>query len=206
YYPHPTEWINCKNSDVLYVTDDNNASPPVLIEVQNVVDDAFLHHVVGYCGKVYEEHGAVPIVLVFVIKKLRDTIMRKVTKDTTHSFLLKLPCFPWAKKCFFISTESIHDHLTETPLSPLVALETYFTSRDHSQGHDPTIKKLYDLVVNENTIVADFLSLCQKSELKIQEGIEALEEPTGTSTNKRAVDCLNDGLETIKPYRLKYMH
>ncbi|KAI8095331.1 hypothetical protein BDF21DRAFT_469940 [Thamnidium elegans] len=101
YYPHPTEWINGKNSDVLYVTDDSNASPPVLIEVQNIADDAFLHRVVGYCKKVYEEYGAVSVVLIFVITKLRNTVMRKATKDTTHSFLLKLPCYPWAKKCFF---------------------------------------------------------------------------------------------------------
>ncbi|KAI9262624.1 hypothetical protein EDC94DRAFT_659483 [Helicostylum pulchrum] len=218
YYPRPTEWINGKKSDDLYATDDSNASPPVLIEVQNVADDAFLHRVVGYCGKVYEEHGVVPVVLIVVVKKIRDIIMRKATKDTTHPFLFKLPCFPWAKKCFFISTESIRDHLTEIPLSPLVALGAYFTSQktsilDHSLGHDPTIQMLYNLsqrifeniAVNENTTLDDLLSLCQKSDLKIKEGIKALEESTGTSANKRAVDCLNDGLEIVKSYSFKYM-
>ncbi|CAO3610434.1 unnamed protein product [Mucor fragilis] len=218
YYPRPTEWIDGKKADVLYAADDSNASPPVLIEVQNVADDAFIHRLVRYCGKVYEEYGVVPVVLVVVVKKIRDTIMRKATKDTINPFLFKLPCFPWAKKCFFISTESIRDHLAETPLSPLVALGAYFTCQktsilDHSQMHDPTIQMLYRLsqrifentVVNENTTVDDILSLCQKSESKIKKGIKALEESTETSGNKRALDYLNDGLEIVKSYRLKYM-
>lgn len=103
------------------------------------------------------------------------------------SFSFKFSCFPWAKQCFFISTKSIHDHLTEIPLSPLVALGAYFTSQktsilDHSQGHDPTIQMLYNLsqkifeniAVNENTTVDDLLSLCQKSELKLKKVLRLL--------------------------------
>ena len=166
----------------------------------------------------YEEYGVAPVVFVVVVTRIRDTIMRKAIKDTINPFLFKLPCFPWGKKCFFISTESIRDHLAETPLSPLVALGAYFTCQkesilDHDQKHDPTIQMLYRLsqrifantVVNENTTVDDILSLCQKSESKIKEGIKALDESTGTSGYKRAVDCLNDGLEIVKSYRLKYM-
>lgn len=41
--------------------------------------------------------------------------------------------------------------------------------------------------------------------IKIKEGVKALEESTETSASKRAVDCLNDGLEIVKSYRLKYM-
>lgn len=131
--------------------------------------------------------------------------------------LLKSLCYPWAKKYFFISTESIRNHLTEIPLSPLVALGAYFTSQktsllDHSHRHDPTIKKLYDLsqrifkkvAVDENTTTDNLLTFCRKSESKIQEGIAILEEPIGTSSKKRLADCLNDAMEIIKYYKIKY--
>ncbi|CAO3622553.1 unnamed protein product [Mucor hiemalis] len=217
YHPRPTEWLNGKKPDVLYTTDDSNASPPILVEVQNIADDVFLHRIVRYCGKVYEEYGTMPIVLVIASNKIRDTILRKATKDTTHPFLHKIPCFPWAKKCFFISPESIRNHLTTVPLSPLVALGIYFSSEapsvaEHSHGQDPTVQMLYNVsqrvleaaAIKENTIKDDILSLCQETESKIKEGIEAINESSEDDTNKRALDCLNEGLQIVKSYRRKY--
>ncbi|KAI8094658.1 hypothetical protein BDF21DRAFT_330358 [Thamnidium elegans] len=66
----------------------------ILIEVQQVADDAFLHRVVRYCEEVYKEYGTVTVVPVSAFSKTRDSIMRKATKDSKHIFLLKLPCFP----------------------------------------------------------------------------------------------------------------
>lgn len=130
-----------------------------------------------------------PVDIVFVVKNIRGTLMNNATKDARHPFFLKLPCFPWAKKRFFISSESITDHLIEVPLPPLVALGSYFASQktsilERKQKQDPTIQMLYSLsqrifeniAVNENSTVDDLLSLCQKSEDKIKEGIKALKE------------------------------
>ncbi|RCH83577.1 hypothetical protein CU098_008475, partial [Rhizopus stolonifer] len=213
YYSCSTEWVDGTQSSVLYATNDGIVFPPILIEVQHVADDAFLHRVVRCCEEINKKYGAVPVVLVFVVNKMCDVIMHKASKDRKHPFLLKLPCFPWARNCLFLSGESIHDHLADSPLSPLVALGTFLATKkpciiDHGQEQDPTIKMLYNIskntVENENTIVDDLLSLCEKSEEIIREGVKILEEGKTPNTNKRAIDCLNDGLDIIKSYRLKY--
>lgn len=144
--------------------------------------------------------------------------MRKTTKGARLPFLCKLPSFPWAKKCFILNNDSIRDHLISTPLPPLVALGAFFTAHkpsllNHDQRHDPTIQQLYSIskyifenvATHEKTTIYDLLYLCDNSQSKFQEGIKVLEDLPDTSMKKRAIDCLNDGLEIIKSYKIKYM-
>lgn len=218
YWPRPTEWPNAKRSDVLYAADNVNIFPPLLIQVQNIADDGFLHRVVQYCEEVNKQYDAIPLVLIFVVNKTRDNIIRKTTKDPRLPFLFKLPSFPWAKKCFILNNDSIRDHLIRTPLPPLVALGAFFIAQkpsllNHDQRHDPTIQQLYSIskhvfenvATHEKTAVDDLLCLCDNSQSKFQEGIKMLENLADTSMKKRAIDCLNDGLEIIKSYKRKYM-
>jgi hypothetical protein len=217
YLPHPTEWPDAKRSGVLYAAENVNIFPPLLVEVQNIADDKFLHRVVQYCEEANKQYDAVPLVLIIVINKTKDDIMRKTTKGARLPFLFKLPSFPWAKKCFILNSDSIRDHLISTPLPPLVALGAFFTAQkpsilNHDQQHDPIIQQLYNIskhvfenVATHKTVVNDLLYLCDNSQSKFQEGIKVLEDLPDTNMKKRAIDCLNDGLEIIKFYRIKYM-
>lgn len=102
--------------------------------------------------------------------------MSKTTKDRKHKFLLKIPSFPWAKKCVFLNTYSIQDHLDTIPLHPLVALGAFLTAQkvsilDHTQQDDTTIQQLYGIskhvfehvATREKTTVEDLLELCDSA-------------------------------------------
>ncbi|KAI7852818.1 hypothetical protein BDC45DRAFT_178996 [Circinella umbellata] len=184
---------------------------PILLEVQSVVDDNFLHRLVLYCEEVNKKYGSVPVVLVVTINKTRDSVMRKTRKNKGHGFLFQLPSFPWAKKCLILNNDSIRDHITSTPLSPLVALGAFLIAQkqsilDHDQRHDPTIRQFYtisqnafeNVVIDENTTVVDLLCICENTQSKFQDAIEALEDLPNNSSKKRAMDSMNDGLEIIQ--------
>jgi hypothetical protein len=218
YWPRPTEWANATKSDVLYAADDASTFPPILIEVQYIADSRFLHRLVQYCEEVNKQHHTEPVVLVFVINKTRANIMRKATKDQQLPFLFKLPSFPWAKKCFILNNDSIRDHLLSTPLCPLAALGAFFTAQkpslvNHDQRDDPIIQKLYSIsmqvfgrvTIHDKTTVEDLLCICDNAQSKFQESIEILEDLPDTSSKKRAIDCLNGGLEILKSYKCKYI-
>ncbi|KAL0089962.1 hypothetical protein J3Q64DRAFT_1727690 [Phycomyces blakesleeanus] len=144
--------------------------------------------------------------------------MSKTTKDRKQKFLLKLPSYPWAKKCLFLNDYSIHDHLNNIPLHPLVALGAFLTAQkvsiiDHDQRDDPIIQQLYGIskhvfehvATREKTTVDDLLGLCDNTQSKFQKCKEILEDLPNNNLKKRAIDCLNDGLNIIKPYKVKYM-
>jgi hypothetical protein len=173
---------------------------------------------VQYCEEVNKQYSTEPVVLVFVINKIRDSVMSKTTKDRKQKFLLKLPNYPWAKKCLFLNDYSIHDHLNTMPLHPPVALGAFLTAQkvsilDHDQRDDPIIQQLYGIskhvfehvAAREKTTVDDLLGLCDNTQSKFQKGKEILEDLPNNDLKKRAIDCLNDGLNIIKSYKVKYM-
>ncbi|KAG1145433.1 hypothetical protein G6F37_004137 [Rhizopus arrhizus] len=129
YFPQPTEWANATKSDVLYASDNTNSFPPILIE----------------CEEVNKQYSTEPVVLAFVINKIRDSVM------------------------------SISKHVFE------------------------------HVATREKTTVDDLLRLCDNTQSKFQKGKEILEDLPNNDLKKRAIDCLNDGLNIIKSYKVKYM-
>ncbi|SAL99586.1 hypothetical protein [Absidia glauca] len=84
---------------------------------------------------------------------------------------------------------------------------------DHDQRDDPIIQQLYGIskhvfehaVTREKTTVDDLLGLCHNTQSKFQKGKEILEDLPNNNLKKRAIDCLNDGLNIIKSYKAKYI-
>jgi hypothetical protein len=61
---------------------------------------------------------------------------------------LEIKCKFWAKSCYFISRNSIKDHIKENPMDPLVALAYYMTSQSERLASllyniDPAAQLLY---------------------------------------------------------------
>ena len=123
YTPRPTEWPDGTRSDVLYAADEK-AFPPVLAEVQNVVNDEFMHRLVLYSEAVFKQYRSSPVVLILAIKDITDSVNRQASKDKTHAFLYRLSSFPWAKKCLLLNYDSIHSHMASIPLDPWVLIRT----------------------------------------------------------------------------------
>lgn len=61
------------------------------------------------------------------------------------------------------------------------------------------------MATREKTTVDDLLGLCDNTQSKIQKGKEILEDLPNNNLKRRAIDCLNDGLNIIKSYKVKYM-
>ncbi|KAL4207355.1 hypothetical protein AB4K20DRAFT_1970900 [Rhizopus microsporus] len=152
----------------------------MLLEVQYNPDDTFLHRIVQYCEEVHKQYNVEPLVLVFVINKTRDKVLRKARKDPKHPYLLKLP----------------------TPLCPMVVLGAFFTAQEislaqHQQRHDSIIKQLYRLsqqifehvVTPEESTIDDLLHVCDNASLKFEEGINVLEDLPDSNLKKRAYKC-----------------
>lgn len=62
YTPWPTEWINNTKSDILYVAKNftnDNSFPPVLVEIQHMVDTDFIIRLMDYSISVYQRSAAI---------------------------------------------------------------------------------------------------------------------------------------------------
>lgn len=129
YISGSTEWADGKRSDVLYVprNEVTRDLPPVLIEVQNQVDQRFMLRLINYCANVYDRYEVLPVVLVFVVEKFSNTIFEESFVEKANApYILETQCEHWAKSANFVSAKSIENYI-QGSMDPFVAL-AYFTS------------------------------------------------------------------------------
>ncbi|KAI7882373.1 hypothetical protein K492DRAFT_119540, partial [Lichtheimia hyalospora FSU 10163] len=151
YIVADADW-NETRSDVLYTTRlSTNQLPPILIEVQNVVNTTFLQRMISYALKVIKTHGQLPIILIFGIgSSAKCSLVNFSPTITATPWIHSMPCNVWAKSCNLISKETTHNLDSDTPLNPLLALSFFFTEQqpalyNHSHPKDPTIVALYKI-------------------------------------------------------------
>ncbi|PHZ14146.1 uncharacterized protein RHIMIDRAFT_290877 [Rhizopus microsporus ATCC 52813] len=128
YLSGSTEWADGKRSDALYIPRNGvtHDLPPILIEVQNCIDQLFMIRLINYCAHVYERYEVLPVVLVFVVKKFSNTTFEeKFVKKANAPYILETQCEFWAKSTNFVSAKSI-ENFTQDSMDPFVAL-AYFT-------------------------------------------------------------------------------
>lgn len=79
YISGSTEWADDKRSDAIYIPRNEVTGdlPPILVEVQNHVDQRFMLRLINYCVNVYERYEVLPVVLVFVVEKFSNTIFEE---------------------------------------------------------------------------------------------------------------------------------
>lgn len=189
------EWANKTVSDVLYLPLTPSTFPPILVEIQNKVDENFIGRAIKYCISLKEEYGVLPIMLIFSIKGFANERLKSRFTNTNNSYLDDVSCDFWAQKCQIISPNSIENHLLQTPLNPLVALEYFLSQQKRSilsmnKKKDPTIQLMYQVAkekfengcqVEEEKLVV-IKDLCFKARRQFQKILICLEE--GESTEK----------------------
>ncbi|CAO3694332.1 unnamed protein product [Rhizopus stolonifer] len=59
------EWIDSRHADILYIPKDSatEALPPVIVEIHNTVDKAFVCLIMKYCGHIINKYHVEPIAL-----------------------------------------------------------------------------------------------------------------------------------------------
>lgn len=109
------------------VTDD---FPPILIEIQNCVNQKFLTRLIRNCTHVYDRYNAFPVVLVFEVKGFSNVLFeQKFDVNPSRKFLLKMQSKCWAKSCYFVSSKSIQETIPQNPRDPIGAVEYYMSSQ-----------------------------------------------------------------------------
>ncbi|KAI8047340.1 hypothetical protein BDF21DRAFT_352390, partial [Thamnidium elegans] len=160
------QWVNKTISDVVYLPKIQSV-PPVLIEIQQKVNEDFLSRVIKYCLSLKEEHGVLPVMLIISVKGFTNKDFLSQLVNNNNHYLDTIPCQFWAKECYCLSSKSIEYHLSQNPLNPLVAIGHFFTQQKKSilfidKKFDPSIKLLYKIAKEK------FENECQVEEEKLE--------------------------------------
>ncbi|RCH81864.1 hypothetical protein CU098_006153, partial [Rhizopus stolonifer] len=94
YMPRTCEWIDGNCADMVYgpILPPSNALPPIVVEVQNVVNDSFMHCLQKYCNHVYETFGNIkPIALTLCVKSIREVFTNDYYNTEKGEFFKQLP-------------------------------------------------------------------------------------------------------------------
>ncbi|KAG0162088.1 hypothetical protein DFQ30_003871, partial [Apophysomyces sp. BC1015] len=188
------DWNNAR-SDVLYMSNLPSSFPPVLIEVQNTINDLFLQRLVTYSLNVVKTYHALPVVLVFGINKISPVslILDFHVASEQKPWLLTIPSLIWAKKCFIISKETIPDNdYHSCPMNPLLGLSLFLLEQQpslhrHTYSEDPTVILLYQIAFAE-------LYPQETYQQNFQSAVE-----TVCSTNKRLFQSILEKVKSKEP-------
>lgn len=130
------------NTVVLHVskTEAINMLAPILIEIQNRIDQDFMSRLIWYCTYVFDRYDDLPVVLVIVAKGFSSiSFEQQFDTNSNHTHFLEMNYKCWTKSCDFTSPNSIKNYIKGNPMDPLVVLAYYMTSQ---------LQRLVSLVYN----------------------------------------------------------
>ncbi|KAL0095428.1 hypothetical protein J3Q64DRAFT_1713059 [Phycomyces blakesleeanus] len=188
------DWNNLR-CDVLYMSKLPLSFPPVLIEVQNTINNLFLQRLVSYSLTVVKTYHALPVVLVLGAKKISPvSLILDFNKQSEQKpWLLTIPSLIWARRCLIISKETIPDSIYYTnPLNPLLGLSLFLLEQQpslhrHTYSEDPTIILLYQIAFAQ-------LYPQETYQQNFQSAVETI-----CSTNKRLFESILDKVNSKEP-------
>ncbi|ORX45528.1 hypothetical protein DM01DRAFT_1340035 [Hesseltinella vesiculosa] len=150
------EWPTGLRSDVVYEPHAvvQEVLPPIIVEVQSIVDEKFMTRLVKYCQFAYDRYGMLPIAFIICVGKVLPAAL--LSKFTPHGQMPWLSVLGssdfWAKGCYMVTNQGPLQDIRHSPgrheLSPLQALSLFLLERSptlhtHSHSEDPTVIKLY---------------------------------------------------------------
>lgn len=108
YVAAPTEFIDKSKCDVVYVPHDRLSTfPPILIEVQNQVDEKFLVRAIHYSTLIYERYKTHPILVVIAVAGATNQFMGMTTSSNSFPFAREIACIGWAKQCLVLTASTV---------------------------------------------------------------------------------------------------
>lgn len=126
------------------------AKPPILIEFQNQVNHEFTSRVISYSLSAYRRHKIYPIILIFAIKGSSSVEVEEEFIVADEKPFLEIESKFWAKKCLLISSKSILEYISKSPMDPMVAMGYFLTSNAMSltsleYQFDPIVRLLFQI-------------------------------------------------------------
>ncbi|KAG1446004.1 hypothetical protein G6F55_011725 [Rhizopus delemar] len=134
YTAGQTDWVDGSKSDALYISrlETTDVIPPILIEVQNKVNQDFISRLIRYCTFVYSHYKFLPIVFVIAINGFTSIALEADFDTSSIGFLLESSSKFWAKKFLLISAKSIKEQIKQEPMEPLAVLGYFMVSQETS--------------------------------------------------------------------------
>ncbi|KAG1172456.1 hypothetical protein G6F70_005581 [Rhizopus microsporus] len=215
-----TEWSDGTRSDVLYVPRlgvQQRSLPPILIEVQLVVNEAFMRRLQNYGHKIFDLYKSYPLVLVFCTDRVSPTsLMDDFQCPDRHPWMYMLKsCRFWAQDCYLLTKTTLANNGNNNNWSPLYALSTFIIEQSptlygHSNPEHPTIRMLYRLAkecINEKMESERHLShvldvVCTNNEKLLQKLEKSIADIPGTSKARR---ILSSAFEFNRSVKRKYV-
>jgi hypothetical protein len=219
YTTASSEWQNGSCSDVLYIPrlGIQKSLPPILIEVQLIVNEAFMQRLLQYCQIVQQLYKTYPLVLVFCTDKLSpSTLITKFKPVNNKPWMQSIICCDfWAKSCYLMSKSTLSIEEPDVSISPLLALSTFLLEQSptlygHSHPHYPTIQMLYRLAKESIEVEGEkeqgFVDIvdviCSNNERLLHKVEDSLTNVPGTLKTKKIVSC---ALEFNRSAKRKYV-
>ena len=120
-----TEWANTKGVSTLYVSQNtsNDKFIPILITIQEEVDQNTMLETIENSSSVYENFGVLPIVLIISNKSSSSLKNNGEFNVIDDSFLMQCESKFWANKCFlFFRDDLVNVTMVNTPTPALFTL------------------------------------------------------------------------------------
>lgn len=220
YVATPTEFINKNKCDVLYAPRNPLSTfPPVLIEVQNQVDEKFLVRAVHYSTLIYERYNKHPILVIIGVASATVPFMSMTAVNSGFPFARQIPCIGWAKRCLVLtsSTLNINQHNAEEELHPLQALGYFICSQSLSIStldygkNDKSVRLLYSIAHanleqlsgEEDEKLEAINNICSSSQIQLHKIKSCLEKGDEVSKEK-ALSYVDDTLGFLQRQKRKY--
>ncbi|CEG69300.1 hypothetical protein RMATCC62417_05398 [Rhizopus microsporus] len=166
YVSAGTEWNDGSRSDILYTPrlSIQKSLPPILIEIQLIVNEAFMQRLISYSQKVLNIYKTYPIVLIFCVDRASPAhLMAKFKPIPEKPWIASLLSTDfWAQSCFIMSKQTLSNNTPPDQLTPLQALSSFLTEGsptlyDHPYAENQTIQQLYQIsmAISENQVECD---------------------------------------------------
>ncbi|KAG1037895.1 hypothetical protein G6F43_012766 [Rhizopus delemar] len=127
---------------------------PVIVEIQNKVNHAFVARVIRYCLNIFDDVRALPALVVISIdgfssKEFRDFAFDKSDGNSFYTH----PCQSWAKQVQVYTADFIAKRIGSSPIDPMIALAHVLILQEKNimmlDKYDvPTIQDIYKTALN----------------------------------------------------------
>lgn len=219
YYFSPIQQSTENIPDAIYLSRANNF-PPIIIGVQHIVDLENYLQLTSHGVSAALQYHTPPIIITFVTSSITYEVKKRTMPCPSKRFLLQVrQCDPWARNCYFITSDSIQPNLTCNPLIKFVALSFFvIVSRrglpaQNPYYGDPTMARLYAIMkqilegegIATRQIKEDLMYVCTESKKRLREAIFDLDESDEPQDSKKRVrDSIESAVRVFDAYQTKY--
>ncbi|KAG2235811.1 hypothetical protein INT48_003923 [Thamnidium elegans] len=219
YYFSPTQRSTENTPDAVYVSR-SNSFPPIIIGIQHTVDLNYYLQMTSHGVSAALQYHTPPILITFVTSTIRYEVKKRIIPYPPKPFLQQVrQCDPWARNCYFVTSDSIQQSLKADPLNTFVALSFFVIvsqcgrPSENPYYGDPTMARLYAIAEqmfgDEGNIMRqikeDLMYVCTESKKRLREAISALDQSDVPQAAKKKVNnCVGNAVRVFDAYQTKY--